>query len=216
MGRAAAGGRGALPGAARPGSCAVRPCARPQALPEPAEPPEPRPGGVAGPSEWRSGGEGARRVSAQSASARSQRPGPLPAPLGDRAGAGRPWAGGPRTPACVRSPPSALGDFLVLNTGSRAAVGWGQGSESRCREWGCRGRGALTPAHHLPAPGCSRSPPASPGLYCSGRCCCCSWGQRLPRIQRSPTATRWGRGDRGATGLGWAGLGRDTETRILG
>lgn len=70
----------------------------------------------------------------------------------------------------------------------------------------------LTPAHHLPAPGCSPLPPASLGLYCSGRCCCCFWGQRLPRIPRSPTATRWG----SVGSLAWDGSGRDREIRILG
>lgn len=41
-----------------------------------------------------------------------------------------------------------------------------------------------------PAPGCSHLPPASPGLYCSGRFCCCSWEQRPHRIPKSRTATR--------------------------
>nr|XP_054950502.1 EGF-containing fibulin-like extracellular matrix protein 2 isoform X1 [Pan paniscus] len=41
-----------------------------------------------------------------------------------------------------------------------------------------------------PAPGCSPAPPAYPGLYCSGRCYCCSWDQLLLRILKSPTATR--------------------------
>lgn len=68
-------------------------------------------GGVAGPSEWLSvGGRARNGVLAVSASARSQEAcAPLPAPLENRAGAGRPWAGGPRTLDCVRSRPTALG-----------------------------------------------------------------------------------------------------------
>lgn len=124
-----AGGPGALPGAARPGSCAVRPSACPQALPEPAEQPEPWAAGASraqvsgGP--WREGGSrslGRVGVSEEPREACA----PLPAPLGDQAGAGRPQAGGPPTPACVRSRPSALegsGASNVVPTGRRLGSG---------------------------------------------------------------------------------------------
>lgn len=213
MGRAAAGGRGALPGAAHPGSCAVRPSVCPQALSEPVEPPEPWAAGasraqVSG-CPW---GEGTKRS--------LRRVGVSKEPRGLRSSAcatGGPGGGGAAPGGWAPNPglreESAQGPGRLRGPkyGPKREEAGARALESWYREWGCRGRGALTPAHHLPAPGCSPSPPASPGLYCSGRCCCCSWGQRLPRIRRSPTATRWGPWGHWP-GMGWAG----TQTRILG
>lgn len=213
VGRAAAGGRGALPGAAHPGSCAVRPSVCPQALSQPVEPPEPWAAGasraqVSG-CPW---GEGTKRS--------LRRVGVSKEPRGLRSSAcatGGPGGGGAAPGGWAPNPglreESAHGPGRLPGPkyGPEREEAGARALESWYREWGCRGRGALTPAHHLPAPGCSPSPPASPGLYCSGRCCCCSWGQRLPRIRRSPTATRWGPWGHWP-GMGWAG----TQTRILG
>lgn len=70
----------------------------PQALPEPAEPPEPR---ASGPSRaqvsGRPWGEGASQSLGRvgGVSTEPEACAPRPEPLGDRAGAGRPGAGGP-------------------------------------------------------------------------------------------------------------------------
>lgn len=98
MGRAAAGGRAGGASWGRASRELRRPPVRlPQAVPKPAEPPEPR---AAGPSRaqvsGRPWGEGASQSLGRVASARSREArAPRPEPLGDRAGAGRPRAGGP-------------------------------------------------------------------------------------------------------------------------
>lgn len=159
-------------------------------------------GGVAGQVSGGPWGEGASRGLGPVASAKSEARAPPPAPPWDRAGAGRPARGG----GCGRSslPPWEARGPKCGPEREAAGPGWAWSAEAE----------ALTPAHHL-RPGCSPSPPASPALCCSGRCCCCSWGQRLPRIRRSPTATRWGPWGRWP-GMGWAGTEQDPGGLLLG
>lgn len=196
MGRGGrAGGRGALPGAARPGSCAVGRSVRPQALPEPAEPPDRGPRGRPGQVSGGPCGGGARRRLGPVAAAKSQAHAPPPAPPRDRAGAGRPgrWARpGPREGRLRRS---------SLPPGKRRGPTCGPG--------GRPGRGAdprpPPPPRMLPFASCL------PGSLLLWALLLLLLGAASPQDSEEPdsyTVGTWGRWP----GMGWAG----TQTRILG
>lgn len=184
-GWAAAGGRGALPGAARPVSCAVRPSARRHCWSQRVSGLQRR--------------EGAGRVAAEYMLRGAERPA-----LHDSwGGGGAVQDCGPEPQACEGTRSPALEGFGAPRT-VLGRDSWDPASPSRWREWGVSWQKPLTSAHPLSAPGCSHLPPASPGLYCSGRFCCCSWEQRPHRIPKSRTATRWGPWGH-QLGMGWEG-----------
>lgn len=215
MGRAAAGGRAGGASWGRASRELRRPLVRlPQALPKPAEPPEPR---AAGPSRaqvsGRPWGEGASQKSRPS---RRQQGAERPAlPGRSHRGTGR-GRGGLRRVGPEPRPARGVGPRPREAPGpqarSRTGGGRGWGSESWHRVWGLLWQRRPDPCPPPPSPRMLPCASCLPGSLLLWALLLLLLGAASPQDSEEPDSYTVGT----VGPLAWAGLGRDTEARILG